>query len=191
MKRACMLMAFGALAAGCGDGRGGDDDDGGTIITLMDGGGDDRDGGTTPRRDSGGGGTEECEMNLPPWPAAEAGVRCSAETRTCMNACTSGACIQECLDDDMTTPLMQGTLVIDCSLCINYNIEVCLEQNGSATQLHAFRCCVEESGCTNQTCVQTMCGSQITALQSSPGFAGCAGTPPTGAAFAACYPPAS
>ncbi|HJL19411.1 MAG TPA: hypothetical protein RMH99_27340 [Sandaracinaceae bacterium LLY-WYZ-13_1] len=176
-----------ALGAGC--------DDRDPDITLMDSGsgdGDDAgmmmgdpDSGPMTDPDSGSM-TRECEMNLDPFPAA-LGPRCSADTQTCLEACADGACINTCLMNDDTPPEMSGSVSVDCAFCIQYNQFYCLEQNGSADQVHAFNCCIEDNSCMNQACVDANCSAEQSAIQSSPGASTCLGVP-TGGDFAVCFP---
>src|SRR5687768_9636345 len=109
MKRylGLLLSVVGGLVLmGCGDDdrSSGGRDSGGIIVP---------DGGPRPdtgggRVDSGGGRMDSggppagmCADPLMPFPT-EAQPRCSAATRSCINACTTGACVNSCLMMDMT-----------------------------------------------------------------------------------------
>lgn len=192
----CLAAATVLTIAGCGNSGSRRSADGGGItlgdsggIMLMDSG---------PRTDSGGmtgtdaGGMRECESMFMPYPT-EAGMRCSAETRTCIQGCTDPAtanmCINTCIDADTTTPVMtMSGLTIDCGFCIAYNQFYCLDSMGCHAQVAAYNCCIEDNGCMDQACVNTNCAPQISALNScfmstAPGCADITAGP-----YAVCYP---
>lgn len=193
MKRIGTWMACGALTlafSACDNDRT-TDPDGGPIV-LSDSGPTTPDSGpTTP--DSGpttpdSGVEPACAEDLPPFPAALA-PRCSDATRTCLNACTTSPCVTSCIRMDDTPSTTAGGQEINCETCIGLSQNYCLQENGAEALVDAFRCCLANSGCTTEACVQTMCGTEIAALESPSNPAGGAcGGPPTTGEYAVCFP---
>lgn len=188
MKRIGFLMACSALmlVLGC-DNRTTPEMDGGGIM-LMDSGPEEEDAATDT--DSGSTTPRECEMNLPgPFPAALT-PRCTAETRTCIEACRGGACVNSCIDADTTPPETVMGTTVTCETCLGYSQAYCIEQNGGADLWHALQCCAEDRGCTNDACVQSMCPAEFNAVFSAanPAAATCLSGLPTTGAYASCFP---
>lgn len=184
MKKLVLLCATLALV-GCGD------DDTRTVMLMDSGPGTDSGGGGVDTGPSGtdsgpmgtdsGGGSRDCEMALESLPSVIL-PRCSADTATCINGCADIDCQNMCLDADTTPPETMSGQMIDCNICFNYQVNVCIDMN-CPTEFAAFRCCLEDNACTDASC--PACSSQLSAVQS------CAGGLPAGACtdqITACFP---
>jgi hypothetical protein len=164
-------------------------DSGGGIV-LPDSGRTDSGGGGT---DSGGGGTDSgggpraCAESLMPYPM-EASGRCSAATRTCMNACMDTACLQGCIDADTTPAIMDGGgNSIDCGFCIGYVQFQCLDSMGCHAEVGDYFCCLEDHMCMTQACVTMNCSGETMGLNScAMGATACIGLPTSGP-YAICF----
>jgi hypothetical protein len=141
-----------------GGGGGGTDLGGGGGTDLGGGGGTDlgpRDMGTGPMVDLGG---RDMGSTCTPEPIDYVtGPYCSAATQSCISACTTGACVGDCLDADPNG---------DCSACANINLITCANMNGCLTQWNAFDCCYQANCATSMdpNCVMNFCSAQNTAF---------------------------
>ncbi|NOY90441.1 MAG: hypothetical protein GXP55_04455 [Deltaproteobacteria bacterium] len=99
-------------------------------------------------RDAGG----TCAEDLVP---LFSGTACSSSTRSCIDACTDGACISGCLDADLSP---------DCGGCANQNIISCFNSNGCQAEWNCFSQCAVAFDCSSATvprdCVTANCGPQ-------------------------------
>ena len=192
MKYSIYLAAAALIAlAGCGDDgsrrtTGDAGRDAGPIM-LLDGGPDSGVGGTDAGGGTDSGGARECEQMLLPYPAME-GPRCSMETKTCLEACTDGACVNSCVMAD-TTPALDagGGFMINCGACLGLQQFYCLDSRGSHAQVAAYLCCAEDRGCMDPSCAMSMCNAEYMALGSSPAASMCL-TVPTMGDYAVCFP---
>ena len=136
-----------------GGGGGGTDLGGGGGTDLGGGGGTD----LGPGRDLGGPMVDlgrDLGSSCTPTPVGYiTGAYCSAATQICIDGCTTGACLSDCLDADPSA---------DCGGCANQNLIACANMNGCVSQWNAFDCCFQ-ANCTDSTdpnCVTNFCPSQ-------------------------------
>src|SRR5688500_15499765 len=127
-----LLVSLAVALGGCGDDdrRPGGDTDAGPI-TVMDGSAIDEDAGTGGED---AGPVRACEEPAVPF-RAELAPRCTAATKTCIEACddpaTINACVEMCIADDTTEPAdLGGGVMVDCNDCIFLAQSYCLDQNG-------------------------------------------------------------
>jgi len=155
-KLTISLTIFAMALGGCGD----DDRDGDDTITLMDSG-PATDMGTGTDLGTGtdmGGPTGACANDVMALPA-DFFPRCSAETFECAGMAADGTALLACLDAD-TTPVYMGMAGADCGACYNNQLVFCADSMGCHPEWAAFNCCVEDNGCTDQSCVETNCGAE-------------------------------
>jgi len=84
--------------------------------------------------------------------------RCSAATRRAFYACQpSSGCESSRLDEDATSPLVVGNVVLDCAGCVNRAREACQFRVCPASAQAAFACRVASSNCSAQITALTQC----------------------------------
>lgn len=111
-----------------------------------------------------------CAAPLAPIPFG-AGAHCSAITRTCVDGCgTNATCFDSCLDSD-TTPT-NATSGLDCSGCVNYSTNQCIDSGGCHSELAAWFCCMEDM-CGGVSCAA--CNSLLSAAQTCADTVDCTG----------------
>ena len=142
-------------AIGCGDDGDTDTD---ASITLTDGGADS---GT----DAGG---DTCNAEGLPDIAEEAFPRCSADTASCFEGCTTDACVTACLEADTTETYSEPTYGdLDCETCLNLSITVCLAQGPCEDEWDAYECCLTDcvdGGSDVATCQEGECNAETLAF---------------------------
>lgn len=175
MRRIGIIMACGALAIGCDDGRGGGEDSGG--IMLMDSG---------PEEDAGGNGGFDAGMMMATCSVAGAAgfpalpepclPRCSSATQMCIGACMDDPCAEACIDAD-TTPMtmidfgMGMSDTLNCGDCVNWGINHCIftscpDQFGACIQNCPDFCNPMMAGCeTEEMALDSCITANMTAIQ--------------------------
>lgn len=76
---------------------------------------------------------------------------CDSTTSYCIDGCTDGACVDDCLWNDPNP---------DCYTCADNDYLACYNMNGCQSAWDALHCCDLAHGCTDASCERTHCGTQ-------------------------------
>ncbi len=173
MKKLALVGILSVLGLGCGDDDGGARRGADSGLTLMDSGTITlpdtgtpmtMDAGTTPGGECAEPPADLRELNMDPMAMGMLLPRCSSATLTCLMGCEDVACQDACTAMDTTAGVdVGGGTVLDCDLCINYQSNACIGNEGCETEWGGLFCCLEANACDDISC--PACTAQLTALQ--------------------------
>ncbi len=108
--------------------------------------------------------TRSCGARPPAVAASTATPFCSSQTFDCLQACTDEVCAANCVNADATPPQTIDGQTVDCAGCMNLEFYHCAYGAGCDVSWADFGCCVEDEGCTTDSCAQSACGTQAATL---------------------------
>ena len=120
------------------------------------------------RAPDGGLGARECAAYPygPPPANVVAEPRCAAETRQCMEECTSLGCQGSCAAADATPPESWGSTSIGCAQCLTYESIRCFHSGMCEREVDDFDCCAAQR-CPDgsASCIESSCLEELQDLQ--------------------------